>query len=94
VDNTYPESSQATAALVLGIVGLILCGGLLSPIAWYIGATEVRAINEGRRDPGGLQTANAGRILGIIGTVLVGLGILFFVGFLFLAIVGGVVSSS
>ncbi len=94
MDHTYPESSQATAALVLGIVGLVLCGGILSPVAWYLGHQEVRAIDAGRRDPMGRQTANAGRILGIIGTVLVGLGILFFVGFLVLAIFGAAVSSS
>jgi hypothetical protein len=94
VDNTYPESSQATAALVLGIVGLVLCGGILSPIAWYLGATEVRAIEEGRRDPGGLQTANAGKILGIIGTVLVGLAVLVGIGILLLVVVSATVTSS
>lgn len=89
----YPESSSATAALVLGIVGLVLCGGILSPVAWYIGAQEERAIAEGRRDPSGLQTAKAGKVLGIIGTVLVALGILFFVGFLILGVVGTALSN-
>lgn len=94
MQNSYPESSQATASLVLGIVGLVLCGGILSPIAWYLGAQEERAIDEGRRDPGGRQTAQAGKVLGIIGTVLVAIGILFVIlGILFFGFFGLAVSS-
>jgi len=79
-DTFYPEQSRATTVLVLGILGLVLCS-VLAPIAWYMGNEEVRAIDAGRRDPTNRGTANAGRILGIIGTVLMGLGIilLFFV---------------
>ena len=77
----YPESSQATTALVLGILGLVVCG-ILAPFAWYVGAKEVEAIDEGRRPPENRGTANAGKILGIIGTVLLGIGIL--IGIIFL----------
>ena len=64
--------------LVLGILGLVLCS-VLAPIAWYMGNEEVRAIDAGRRDSANRGTANAGRILGIIGTVLMGLGIILLV---------------
>ena len=70
----YPEASESTAALVLGILGIVLCG-VLGPFAWFIGNKEVKAIDEGRRDPTNRGTANAGRIMGIVGTVLLGLGI-------------------
>jgi hypothetical protein len=78
-DTFYPEQSRATTVLVLGILGIVICS-VLAPIAWYLGNEEVRAIDAGRRDPTSRSTANAGRILGIVGTVLLGLGfiLLFF----------------
>lgn len=71
----FPEQSQATTALVLGILGIVICG-LLAPFAWYIGSKEVEAIDEGRRPPENRGTANAGKILGIIGTVLLAVAII------------------
>ena len=78
----YPESSQATTVLVLGILGIVICG-VLAPFAWSMGNKELAAIDAGRRPPDQRSTANAGRILGIIGTVLLGIGIL--VGILLIA---------
>lgn len=74
----YPESSQATTVLVLGILGVVVCG-ILAPIAWAMGNTELEAIDSGRRPPENRGTANAGRILGIIGTVLLAIGIIFLI---------------
>lgn len=86
----YPEASQATTILVLGIIGIVLCQ-LLGPIAWVMGNNELQAIDAGRRAPENRGTANAGRILGIIGTVLMALGILaaifLFIGFFSLSAV-------
>lgn len=65
----YPEASQATTVLVLGILGLVICG-ILGPFAWSMGNKELEAIDAGRRDPTNRGTANAGKILGIISTVL------------------------
>jgi uncharacterized membrane protein YjgN (DUF898 family) len=83
----YPEQSQATVALVLGILGLVVCG-VLAPFAWSMGQKEVNAIDNGLRPPENRSTANAGRILGIIGTVLLGIALLFLVLVAFLAIAG------
>lgn len=74
----YAEESQATIILVLGILGLVICG-LLGPVAWVMGNNEVQAIDAGRRPPENRQMANIGRILGIIATALIVLGILFFI---------------
>jgi TRAP-type C4-dicarboxylate transport system permease small subunit len=71
----YPEQSQATTSLVLGILGLVICG-ILAPFAWNIGNKELAAIDAGRRPPENRGTANAGRILGIIGTVLLAIGVI------------------
>jgi TRAP-type C4-dicarboxylate transport system permease small subunit len=71
----YPENSQAVLALVLGILGLVACG-ILAPFAWSVANTELRGIDAGRRPPDNRGLANAGRILGIIGTVFLGLALL------------------
>jgi len=68
------EPSQATTALVLGILGIVICS-ILAPVAWSIGNTEIQAIDAGRRNPANRSTANAGRIMGIVGTVFLLLGI-------------------
>lgn len=65
----YPEASQATTILVLGILGIVICQ-FLAPVAWVMGSNELQAIDAGRRNPENRGTANAGRILGVIGTVL------------------------
>jgi hypothetical protein len=72
-DHGYPEPSQATTALVLGILGIPV--QIIGPIAWAVASREIAAIHEGRRDPEGLQLATTARILGIIGTVLLVAGL-------------------
>jgi len=62
-----PEHPQSTTVLVLGILGIVLAG-ILSPIAWHMGNKALRECATG------MYTApdqlKAGRILGIVGTVL------------------------
>lgn len=86
--SAYPETSQATTVLVLGIIGVVLCQ-ILGPFAWVMGNKELEAIDAGRRAPENRGTANAGKILGIIATVLLAAGIaailLFIVGVFTLA---------
>jgi hypothetical protein len=85
----YPEASQATLALVLGILGIVVCQ-VLAPAAWVIGNNELKAIDAGRRPPENRGNANAGKILGIVGSVLLGLGliaiVLFFAGILIFSV--------
>lgn len=71
----YPEASQATTALVLGILGIICCQ-FLGIAAWIMGNNELAAIREGRRNPTNEGTATAARILGIISVVLLALGVI------------------
>ena len=81
--SAYPEQSKATIALVLGILSFLLIG-ILAPFAWLIGSNELAAIDAGRRSPDNRVRANAGRVLGIVGTALViGIATLFM-----LAVVG------
>lgn len=89
----YPEESQAVLSLVLSIIGLVVCGGVLCPVGWYLGSKDLAAIDAGRRDPSKRDMAQAGKIIGIVGTAIVALVIVAVVGFAFLAIVIGVGAS-
>lgn len=73
------DHPQATTALVLGILGLVLCG-VLAPFAWIIGGRAVRDIDASRGTLGGRGSANAGKILGIVGTVLLVLLVVLVIG--------------
>ncbi len=66
--------------MITGIVSLVLaCGygvGLLaSPVAWYLGKSSMNRIDASQGQLGGRGMAQAGMILGIIGTVLLVLAI-------------------
>lgn len=52
---------------MLGILGLVLCG-ILAPFAWWLGSDYEAKCRALRVKPGG--AGKAGKILGIIGTVL------------------------
>ena len=86
-----PDHPSATTSLVLGIVGLVgivLCGGLtliLSPVAWVVGAKAVREIDATPGRYGGRDKAQGGKVMGIIGSIFLVLGIIAIIGFVALA---------
>ena len=71
-DGLTPESasSQALTALILSLLGFVTCCHLLSPIAWYLGRQEQKAIREGRSPKAGETLAQIAVILGIVGTLI------------------------
>ncbi|RLV56424.1 DUF4190 domain-containing protein [Aeromicrobium phragmitis] len=76
-----PKHPQATLAMVLGIVGLVggfVCGLplLAAPFAWYIGGKAVKEIDADPQQYSGRSEASTGKILGIVGTVLLALVLL------------------
>ena len=73
-----PEHPQAVTAMVLGILGLVCCG-LASPFAIWTGRKAMKEIDASGGRVGGRGQAQAGFIMGIIGTVLWVLGVLFYV---------------
>ena len=96
-----PNHPSTMTALVLGIIGLagiLTCGGVtlvLSPFAWAIGGKAVKEIDAA--PPGtyaGREQANAGRIMGIIGTVLLILGVIAVFAFIALVVALGGDSST
>ena len=69
---------KATASLVLGIVGIFICPLVCSVLAIIFGQQARRQI---KQDPslGGEGVSTAGYILGIVGVVLFGAIILFWI---------------
>lgn len=72
-----PDHPQAVTALVLGILGLVCCG-LASPFAIWLGRKAMNEIDASGGQLGGRGQAQAGFIMGIIGTALWALGLLFY----------------
>ena len=70
-----PNDSQATLALILGILS-ILCCALVGPFAFFIGNSSRNRIQASGGTLGGYGFATAGWIMGIIGTVILALEIL------------------
>ncbi|HEX6548188.1 MAG TPA: DUF4190 domain-containing protein [Candidatus Dormibacteraeota bacterium] len=83
-----PNDSQATLALVLGIISVVCCS-ILGPVAFFIGNASLQRIRASGGTLGGAGLAQAGRILGIIGTVFLALGILYAI-----VVIIGAISSS
>jgi hypothetical protein len=78
VQGGYGQQPQnhpnATTALVLGIVGVICCA-LTAPFAWVMGKKAMDEIDASGGRVGGRGNAQAGYVLGIVGTILLVLGI-------------------
>ena len=87
-----PDHPQSTMALVLGLVGLIggffLCGvaWIVSPFAWAVGSSALKEIRASQGQMGGEGKAQAGMVLGIIGTVFLILALLVVIGFVVLLV--------
>ncbi|MDO7868661.1 DUF4190 domain-containing protein [Nocardioides jiangxiensis] len=76
-----PNDGGAIAAFVLGIIGIVgMCGYgfslLLSPVALVLGRTSMKRIDSSQGQVAGRGFAQAGFIMGIIGTVLLVLGVI------------------
>ena len=84
-----PEHPKATTALVLGILGVVLCQ-VIAPFAWSIGKKTMAEIDASNGMVGGRGSAQAGYVLGIVGTILLIAAVAFFVVWLIfvVAIVG------
>ena len=86
MDNTEPPRDylnmhqkalpNATAVLVLGILSLVVCQ-LLGIIGWVLANQDMKLYNDnpGLYSESSLSTLKAGRVCSIIGTCLMGLGV-------------------
>jgi hypothetical protein len=87
-----PDHPKATTSLVLGILSVVVCG-VLGPFAWSIGKRTVNEIDASGGRLGGRGSAQAGYVLGIVGTVFLALGVLYLV-VLLVIFAGGIISTS
>jgi Domain of unknown function (DUF4190) len=74
-----PTSGAATASLILGICGLVVCPLVCSVLAIVYGKRAQREIAASQGRMGGESYASAGIITGWVGLGLCALGIVFFV---------------
>lgn len=77
------EASRGTLILVFGILSIVMCQ-LFGPFAWAMGTTDLRKIDQGLMDPRDRGSIQAGRICGIIGSVMLILSFAFGIGIIFL----------
>lgn len=75
---------RGTLILILGILGWLSCP-FFGLGAWILGSSDLRAMREGRMDPSGEALTQAGRVMGMIQTILLILGMIVSI-FLMLAV--------
>ncbi len=85
-----PDHPRATLSLVLGLVALVACS-VLGPFAWVTGKRTLDEIDASGGAWGGRGAAQAGYVLGIVATVLLGLAV---VGLLLMLLVFGTLALS
>jgi len=84
--NWKPEHPQATMVLILGILGMAVCQ-LIAPFAWVIGRRVKKEIDESGGQYAGSSQVQVGYILGIVGTCLMIVGVLFFVVYIVIVVI-------
>lgn len=67
---------KGTLVLVVGIIGLFICGIILGPIAWIQGKNALDEIDRNPTAYSNRGMVQAGMILGIVATALWVLGLL------------------
>ena len=65
-----PDHPQGTTILVLGILSLVVCQ-VLGPVAWVMGSNAIKEIDAAGGSAPNRSQVQAGRICGIIASVLV-----------------------
>src|SRR5262245_23892701 len=84
------QPHRGTMILVFGILGLVGVCWPLGIVAWVMGNGDLKQIDAGQMDPAGRSLTNAGRICGMIATILMLIGIVV-VGLIFgLGLIGAV----
>jgi len=66
---SYAYPGRGSTILTLGILSLVVCT-VMGPIAWAMGNEELRRIDSGQTSPDGRGNVTAGRICGIVASVL------------------------
>ena len=82
----YERPHRGGMILAFGIISLVLfqcmVGLVFGILAWVMGNSDLRGMDEGEVDPAGRQLTQVGKILGIVGMALSVLYTLFVVAYL------------
>ena len=70
----YAEPHRGGTVLTFGILGLLCCF-LFGIAAWSMGNTDMRKMDAGTMDPAGRAMTQAGKIIGLIATILALVGL-------------------
>jgi hypothetical protein len=85
--STSVRAHRGVLILVFGILGLVICFPF-GIAAWLMGNGDLREMREGRMDPSGQGMTQAGRIIGIVSTILALIGVVIAVLMLMLGVLG------
>jgi len=88
MNNPMMRPHRGTMILVLGILGIVLCM-ICGIVAWVMGNSDLREMQAGRMDRTGEGITKAGKICGMIGTILWGLYLVFNIVVLVIALIAG-----
>jgi hypothetical protein len=80
---------NGTLILVLGILSLVICHPV-GIAAWVMGSSDLKEMDAGRMDPTGRGLTQAGKVCGIIGTMIMAAALLLLLFFMAIAMVAGV----
>ena len=78
--------------LIFGILGLVGICWPLGIVAWVMGNGDLKEMDAGAMDPGGRSMTNAGRICGMIGTILLIIGVVVLIALFGLGLTGAITS--
>jgi hypothetical protein len=67
---------RGTLILILGILGITFCAPL-GIAAWIMGSGDIKEMDAGKMDASGKSLTNAGKVCGIIGTVVTIIAVIF-----------------
>ncbi|TYL45810.1 DUF4190 domain-containing protein [Nocardioides sp. BGMRC 2183] len=81
-----PDHPEASKILILGILGFALCQ-VISPFAWTMGNRVKQEIETSGGRWGGQQYVTVGRILGIVGSVMLLVGLLAMVAYVAIIVI-------
>ena len=74
-DDRRVEPHRGSTVLILGLVSLLACG-LIGPVAWSMGGTDLKKMRAGTMDPRGEGETKAGYVCGIIATIFLGITVI------------------
>ena len=84
---------RGTMILVFGILGLVVCMPL-GIVAWVMGSGDLKKMDAGLMDPEGRGITQAGKIIGMVATILAIVGIALWFLLVFLAIAVPIAANS